>query len=450
MRAIEAAVLAYLFNAMWQAPLISVAAWAAARLLRSEHPRVEHRLWVIALLVDVVLPACDPRSLNLMGAVRAVLFWGHAGDGRAAHVNVLFGSGIALDGPYGVAEWLRAGTALAFLSGVLFVLARLLWGLRETHRLTRTATPLHGYRELWKQCCEQVGVSPAACTLAVSEEIAVPMTVGVFPPLVLLPPAVLEGAADSDLRAVLTHELVHVAQRDFAWNFALGLLALPVAWHPLVRLVQQRLAESRELACDAVAADLLATRLGYARSLVHLASLLAPVSSPRANLHAVGFFDGRTFERRIMTLTRQLHPPTLGRRVATGALCCLLTLATCGTALALHAGVVAPSPAPTPAPGKSSGPAHVSAGVIAGNKVAGNVPVYPEEAKKAKVQGAVVLKATISETGAVEHLTVLSGPKELRPSAIDAVHTWQYRPFLLNGEAVPVETTITVTYNLAP
>jgi TonB family protein len=75
--------------------------------------------------------------------------------------------------------------------------------------------------------------------------------------------------------------------------------------------------------------------------------------------------------------------------------------------------------------------------------------VYPPEAKAAHIQGAVVLSAIISKTGTVENLQVVSGPKELVTSALDAVKKWTYKPYLLNGEPTEVQTTITVNYSLA-
>ena len=50
--------------------------------------------------------------------------------------------------------------------------------------------------------------------------------------------------------------------------------------------------------------------------------------------------------------------------------------------------------------------------------------------------------------GIIQRLQVLSGPDELQDSAIEAVHQWTYKPYLLNGEPTEVETTITVTYSL--
>jgi protein TonB len=56
--------------------------------------------------------------------------------------------------------------------------------------------------------------------------------------------------------------------------------------------------------------------------------------------------------------------------------------------------------------------------------------------------------ATISTTGEVENLHVVSGPAMLQQAALDAVKTWRYRPYLLNNEPVPVVTTINVIFNL--
>jgi len=110
-------------------------------------------------------------------------------------------------------------------------------------------------------------------------------------------------------------------------------------------------------------------------------------------------------------------------------------------------------PAPVPivrlpqaAPG---GQVRVSAAVVAGMSLSKIDPVYPAEAKEKHVQGAVIMHATISKTGTMENLTVISGPEELRQSAIDAVSKWTYKPYLLNGQPMEVETSITVNYSLA-
>jgi len=91
-------------------------------------------------------------------------------------------------------------------------------------------------------------------------------------------------------------------------------------------------------------------------------------------------------------------------------------------------------------------PKKVWSGVMAEQSVTKVVPVYPPEARIAGVQGTVVMHAIIGKTGTIENLDVLSGPEALRSSALDAVRQWTYKPYLLNGNPVAVDTTITIHY----
>jgi len=76
-------------------------------------------------------------------------------------------------------------------------------------------------------------------------------------------------------------------------------------------------------------------------------------------------------------------------------------------------------------------------------------PAYPEAARKMRIQGPVVLQAIISKEGRIEHLQVVSGHPFLVKAAAEAVQQWRYRPYVLNGEAVEVETLVTVNFVLA-
>ena len=76
------------------------------------------------------------------------------------------------------------------------------------------------------------------------------------------------------------------------------------------------------------------------------------------------------------------------------------------------------------------------------------MPVYPPIAKAARVQGTVVLQATISKQGTIQDLKVISGPAMLQEAALDAVRQWRYKPYLLNNEPVEVETTVNVIFTL--
>ncbi|MGO9259563.1 MAG: energy transducer TonB [Bryobacteraceae bacterium] len=92
-------------------------------------------------------------------------------------------------------------------------------------------------------------------------------------------------------------------------------------------------------------------------------------------------------------------------------------------------------------------------------KVGGNVqqamlinqphPLYPPLAKQARIQGVVELNAIIGKDGTVQNLTVVKGHPLLVQSALDAVKQWRYKPTLLNGEPVEVQTTIDVNFTLS-
>jgi protein TonB len=91
----------------------------------------------------------------------------------------------------------------------------------------------------------------------------------------------------------------------------------------------------------------------------------------------------------------------------------------------------------------------ISAGVAVGMLLQKTQPEYPPIAKAARVSGTVVLDVTISKTGAVENLRVVSGPAMLQRAALEAVMSWRYRPYLLNNEPAEVETTVNVNFNLS-
>jgi TonB family protein len=126
----------------------------------------------------------------------------------------------------------------------------------------------------------------------------------------------------------------------------------------------------------------------------------------------------------------------------------------------------APNPNPTPIQAQAPLPADsmsvsqlqqvdahpqgvsISAGDAVGLLLEKTAPLYPPIAKAAGVSGAVVLQATISKTGLIEDLHIIGGPAMLWQAALDAVKTWHYRPYLVDGEPVEVETTVNVIFTL--
>jgi TonB family protein len=117
-----------------------------------------------------------------------------------------------------------------------------------------------------------------------------------------------------------------------------------------------------------------------------------------------------------------------------------------------------PPPPPPPPPGAPPCDRSVSATLQAPIRVGGNIapptkvkdvrPVYPTEAQDARIQGVVIIEATIDESGRVVQACVLRSIPQLDEAALQAVGQWEFTPTLLNGNPVPVIMTVTVNFTL--
>jgi TonB family protein len=103
------------------------------------------------------------------------------------------------------------------------------------------------------------------------------------------------------------------------------------------------------------------------------------------------------------------------------------------------------------APAPEIAKVQISSELAGKNLIKQERPTYPQEAKSAHIQGKVELRALIGTDGHVHELSVIDGPSSsLIRSAMWAVSQWEYKPYLLNGEPVEVDTTIHLIYNLGP
>jgi TonB family protein len=430
MRALEASFVMYLFNSLWQVPLVFAAAWIAARLAHPAGPRIEHRIWVSALLLEVILPACRFDLANVFRStwelIASLLPW--TSSESSGHTRIILGP-VTASGTSALhlSATLIASIVAAYALALLYFTGRLAWGLWKTHRMMREAQPIPQYN-----------IQPQV-SIATSPAISGPVTVGIRQPMLLVPPGFLEQISENDRDAVLAHEYAHIERHDFAKNLLYGAISLPIAYHPVLWLTTSRLAVTREMICDEMAASTITGRELYVRSLLRLASMLSD-RAPARTIHAIGIFDANIFERRIMNLAHKRTEIHALRRLAIAAACAVVAIATCASALALRMEVTAQNEHPNPKM------IHVKAEAL---KLVSQVrPVYPPKAKEAGIQGSVVLHALISKEGVPTELKIQSGPRELQSSALDAVHQWRYQPFLLNGEPIEVDTTITVAYTL--
>ncbi len=464
MSAIETWILSYLLNSLWQLPLLFAAGWLAVRALKPLGPAAEHRVWVSVLLLQTLLPAASSLPPELFSGLYArfgdlLAFFTNAPRPANSEVSVMMGAGTGLTALH-LPPMLFAAVAIAYAAATAYFAARFLWRCHHLHILRRESAPvtLAGEAAIyWAQCLQSFAIGEVA--IAASSRIRGPVTIGLTRKLLLLPATMMACLPQADLRTVIAHEFAHMRRNDFLKNLTYELLSLPASYHPALWFTRERIMETREVVCDQIAApvanpvpnsiaDSIDARKEYGRSLLRLANLLV-TGAPTRTPHAIGIFDANAFERRLMKLTQQpIH--ILGRRrFALVAACAVLGLVTCASALALRLSVNA-LPAPTEKNASHASDAlSVSPAEMAGNVLTKVMPKYPEEAKKEKIQGTVLLNAVIGKDGAVENLTVASGPKELQQSALDAVSQWTYKPYLLNGDPTEVKTTISVVYFLA-
>jgi TonB family protein len=442
MRNFEFWILAYLLNSLWQVPLLFAAGWLAARALRSAGAEAEHRVWVVTLLLQSLLPAGSIFSFDWLRTL-AFLGW-NASKASEAQVSVVMGGGTGI-GVLPLPGWLPATIAISYAVVIAWFAARFLWWAKSLSVLRREAVPVHLAGEaslFWSRCSKGF----AGVSIAASSRIFSPVTMGLRRTLILLPASLAELLTAADLHTVIAHEFAHIQRKDFLKNLLYQGLSLPVTYHPLLWLTRARIMESREMVCDQTATAMTG-RNEYAQSLLRLASLLV-AGKLHTTSHAIGIFDTNVFERRLMNLTEK-HKQIQGvRRMAMVAACTALGLAICGTALALGMHANAASAGDNGSASKAPRQITVSHEVMSRNLLTKAVPVYPPAAKKAKIQGTVVLSVVIGDDGNVKNIQVVSGPDELQQSSINAVRQWTYKPYLLNGDPVEVKTTINIIYTL--
>ena len=460
MRAIELWVSGYLLNSLWQVPLVFAAGWVAARLTLGAGARVQHKIWVCALLLEAALPAVHLSWFGVAGWVKWFLPWQARGGVGGGAVNVVVGAGSGGNGGVlRLSSILLGGVAVIYAGCFLYFAGRLAWGVWRTVAMRRAGEPVRLTSEaerVWARCHRFFGLKDGEDGgIEVSAMSPGPVTVGVLRHVLLVPPGFLEDVCESELEAVLAHEFAHMRRRDFAKNLVYEVVSLPVSYHPLLWMTGTRVAESREMVCDRMAAEAVAGRERYLRSLLRLVSMLSD-RQPARVLHAIGIFDANIFERRVMNLTRREVRVSGMRRVAIAAACVAIGAMTCVSATALRMEVSAATlqndgvkgMGPSVAPNAPS----VSSEKMQGSIISKVSPVYPAEAKANEdtLDGAVILLVVVGKDGVPEAVKV---KKSLRAdydqSAVNAVSQWRWKPFLLNGNPIEVNTTITINYTLA-
>lgn len=347
-------VMAYLLNALWQTPLLLLATECVVRMLGPMRAASVHRVWVNCLLLALVLPATPLLRKSAVLREPVIVVQQHVSDAAAQSIGpaasriepraplarepqLSFGENlspvipVAEVTPHARTAWFKSGARLLlilYLLSLSFGFAKFAWGLWRTVLLLRRATPAmltEPVQRIWRTCC--AGFNVNGVRLLTSQNVASPATLTFQTPAILLPDEMPELHLEQ-MAAAFCHELAHVQRRDFLKNLLYELLALPLFFHPATHWIRRRMQETRELACDDMAAAVLHGRSAYASSLVRLAETMsATVSTTRA----LGVFEGNILEKRIMNLI-ETKVKRAGWRIAVSVACgALLVVASCMT-----------------------------------------------------------------------------------------------------------------------
>jgi beta-lactamase regulating signal transducer with metallopeptidase domain len=340
----ERALIEYAINALWQVPLLAGSAWLLLRMVRPA-PVTQHRVWLAVLGLAVLLPL---HGMSRGGATRptgtvteasrdeglvpppqndlppspghrfafAPLFSARTGSFRLSTRTV---------------HWLLRLYVATIVIG-LFRITRAWLAARTLVQNSQEICLSDRDRTVLDDYSRRLGIKPPQ--LRESGEVSSPMVVGGRAPVLLLP----EGFArhtENEIRAALCHELAHIQRRDYLVNAVCQVAALPLVWHPVVDWVQQRIQMTREMVCDAMAAQEMKSHLGYAKCLLALAHSMIGGRDLAAQAQFLGLFSNHTLEERVMrlmdTTTMSLRAKTA--RMVSGA---AVMLATGVIAVAFH------------------------------------------------------------------------------------------------------------------
>ena len=259
-------VVAMLFNGLWEAALLALAAWIALRAMPNANATTRHAVLAAALFASLILPAAtawiatvqpsgDVAPASTVGALHST------GNARPPAIHASASTPAAAPAtPTSVrAPWrpnltlprfLAVGLVALWLLGVVVVLARLIASLLYLERLKRDALPVPiEYRarlERWTRTTK--GSRPVR--LCRSSEIVIPIAVGLFDAMILVPDHLLEELEPKDVDAIVLHELAHLRRADDWINAVERLAQALLFFNPGIIWLVGQLDLEREVACD--------------------------------------------------------------------------------------------------------------------------------------------------------------------------------------------------------
>lgn len=319
--------LTVLLNAFWQVALVAGFAVVCDWLLTGTAARYRHAVWVAALFLAAALPALSSASMiktfpgfqsrpNPAATANEPVFVTRVSSPDldslepSAPAEPMSPAAVATVRRNFLASPIHLNRTLALLIVGLYALfflfrmSQLIRAWQRTKRIVQGAFTFAytaPVETIIKNCQKAIGVQNVR--ILGSTSVPVPVTVGIFKPMIILPEHLLRDIDEEVLTTAIGHELVHVSRRDYLANLLYELIYLPLSFHPAMALVRRRIKQTRELCCDESVATKLLRAETYARSLVRLIGS-TPLGPCLAADTTIGLSESDILEVRIMSLLK--------------------------------------------------------------------------------------------------------------------------------------------------
>jgi TonB family protein len=291
--------------------------------------------------------------------------------------------------------------------------------------------------------------------LRTHDSVTQPVTFGLLRPIILLPPRIVDLPIDAQ-RAIICHELLHIARRDWAWTLLDEAIRTALWWHPAIWWALAQVHLHREQTIDARVVAITAARQPYMRALLLFADAApAPVAVP--------FIRRRHLAARLRQLAqhanhRQEAPMSRRSRLrltsAITALTAILAIASWAsvTALPLHGLPLhdprLQDPQAMQRPQQEWDKAFRLSGEHPPKILAKPNPEYPDDAKADRVEGDVGVEMLIDTDGSVVDVRVIKSIPKLDQATMDAARKWKFEPVVIDDVRVQAKVKVVIRFKL--
>jgi TonB family protein len=399
MTPLASAISGALIHFVWQGSIVGVALGLALFGLRRRSPNSRYITSCLALALLAVMPLVTTWLLYSRPApTRAVT--------GVAGVSEVISTAAAHLQPRSTLwlNWVRLWALQFWSVGVLLFSVRLILGYKHAFTLRRRGSPSgESITAVVARLTKIMGVRRRVRAL-MSSMVESPSVIGWLWPVILLPPATLMGLTSLQLESIIAHEIAHIRRYDYLVNMVQMLVETLLFYHPAVWWISKRIRVERELCCDDLAVRFCGNALRYAKALTRLEKLR--LRAPNVAMASTGGPLLYRIQRLVGVKGKEHGPSRLPAILAIGigALC-----------LAWNVTWVRGQDAP---------------GVkvdLGSSSVIHRTPVrYPEPIQKQGITGTVQLEVKLDSAGNVSDARVLSGPDELRKTALESVLNWHF------------------------